>query len=750
MTAAREAAAVWQRRHLADGHQVGDLKRDADADGTPRRAAGGEGCHMKAEERRGAEAQGSEAHEDHTVAEQDAGDRAQSNADSLPVNDLADAALEYARNGWGVFPCIGKKPAGLLVPHGLNDASRDPARIAGWWSQYPKGNIGATPPEGCWVLDIDVYKNSSLQELIDRLAKLQTPMQRSGGGGVHFLFEGAPPSARDLKAIYGEGLDIKTHAKGYVLVAPSVHPDTGALYAWERPFTLKAAPTPAWLSSGAPPNQKDGEGDDAAADLGARALLRSNIPLADVERALRVLSADCDNETWFGFFMGAELDHGLAAWPVLHDWSKTATEPGKYRGEAHCRAVFERCKDRNDRLTADSKPKTSGHIVDAAREALASTTDGDDDELELYNPLTAPPPQTNYLLGEGIYLPDANEQVSVFGKPDSFKSVLLQAWCAHMAAGLTFDHRVVAPRVVVFAAEEASTLWDKNLHAWRQHFGALPEPARSHALGNLNRHYLTRFRTSLGGMTERRAKQIANLIVKQKAALGTTARAVLVLDPLAEVMLGDESKAEDIRKYVAAGKLVQRVTSALIVHVHHTGHSVGDRERGSSAFPGKMYARYQVERPVPSLYSVELHCKRHKAREKPAPSRWDIERLALVPIMLDADGKPETGVVVRRAGDAPPPVTHGDVQAAQEANDMARLVQAYRQDPTIGGKRLRELLDCGGATVKRYIDRAVQLGLVKVGGGSGRAGYSLTDEGRALAHHSIGRADRDDDDLGLG
>lgn len=707
---------------------------------------------MKAEERRGPGAPGSEAHEDQTIADQ-AGVRAQANADTLPVNDLADAALEYARHGWGVFPCIGKKPAGLLAPHGLKDASRDPERIAEWWRQYPKGNIGATPPEGCWVLDIDLYKNASLQSLIDRLATLGTPMQRSGGGGVHVLFEGEPPSARELKAIYGEGLDIKAHGKGYVVVAPSVHPDTGAFYAWERSFTLKAAPTPAWLSSDAPPERKDGEGDDAAADPdepAARGLLRSNIPLAEVERALRVLSADCDNETWFGYFMAAELDHGEAAWPVLHEWSKTATLAGKYQGEAHCRAEFDRCRERNDKLAANSRPKTSATIIDAAREALASTPpEPASGRLRLYNPLRDPPKRIGYMIGAPVYLPDLAEQVMFYGGSDTFKSSTVQGFCVHMAAGVTLDGKAVAPRVVIYAAEEAPMLWDNNLHAWTMHFAKTLAPeVYAHAMKNLDDiGYLQRIDGNIEGLGEGRARELADLAREQMQRFGSTSRPVVVLDPIFEVMQGDENSSTDMRGYIAAGRVIQREAGALVVHVHHTGHSATDRERGSSALPASQFVRYRLRRENRLAYEVELHCVKHKAGAARTPSRWRVNMIELMPATDDSP-EPAHGVVVEFIGEAAPIISKADVLAEHGANDMARLVQAYRSDPTIGKPRLAELLKYSTGKVEGLIKRAVEAGLVVKGGGAGRAGYSLTDAGRALADRTIVSADEEDDPLG--
>lgn len=72
------------------------------------------------------------------------------------VRDLLDAALDYAARSWPVFPCEprGKRPLGRLVPHGLKEATTDPAVINGWWAKEPEANIGLRTGVSFDVLDI--------------------------------------------------------------------------------------------------------------------------------------------------------------------------------------------------------------------------------------------------------------------------------------------------------------------------------------------------------------------------------------------------------------------------------------------------------------------------------------------------------------------------------------------------------------------------------------------------------------------
>ncbi len=654
------------------------------------------------------------------------------------------AAAELVAAGWSVFPVVakGKKPAGLLVRHGLKDATQKLATVAGWWRTYPTANLGATPPVGCYVLDVDVYKNHSLQAaVVDRLAPLHTPVQRSGGGGVHFVLRGDPPSESALRAIYGEGIDVKAHGKGYVLAAPSVHPDTGALYEWGKSPNLSPARTPEWLLQGAPAEQTT-VGNAPPAPI-------ENAPVAGVtiEVARELLGhlppAMFDGyHEWLrvGFALHAQFDGSDEA---LALWDQASQSSPKWK-EGKCAEKWQSMG--HDDTTRHAY--TIRSLLQTARQngwpgLESKAVEESSNRLRLYNPLRDPPKRVDYLLGSPVWLPDLPEQVIFFGESESFKSVSVQGLCVYLAAGVSLDGKAVLPRVVVYAAEEAPMLWDNNLHAWRQHFSQTLDPSvYAHAQRNLEAGYLQRIDGNIEGLTEGRAKELADLVQRQQAALGSAARPVLVLDPVAEILDGDESKSTDMRTYIAGGRLVQRVAKAAVWHVHHTGHTETNRERGSSTLPAAMFVRYKISRPA-GAYELELECKKQKARAKPMPSVWRVLRIEVMPDAEHSD--PVSGVVLELIGDAAPHATQADLRAEQESADMAALVVAYRRDPRIGRPTLGRQLGHGNAKVDRLRDKAVQRGLLQVGGGTGRAHYSLTVDGRALADATI---ESEDDPLG--
>jgi putative DNA primase/helicase len=83
---------------------------------------------------------------------------------------MGQAALQYVRRGWPVFPCRERdehwvnaaKKAGVFkakAPYGgkgLKDATCDEARIVAWWKQHPDAMIGVPMGvNGCFALDFD-------------------------------------------------------------------------------------------------------------------------------------------------------------------------------------------------------------------------------------------------------------------------------------------------------------------------------------------------------------------------------------------------------------------------------------------------------------------------------------------------------------------------------------------------------------------------------------------------------------------
>lgn len=167
-------------------------------------------------------------------------------ASVVAATDIGTHAVEYALAGWRVFPLSGKVPA-IRGGRGVLDATADAAQVADWWGgRYAGCNIGGRVPEAMIVIDIDPRHGgadsvAALEDSYGPLPATLTTLSGRGDGGRHLFFRrpGGKLSAKRL----GAGVDLKT-SSGYVVLPPSIHPDTGKPY--ERIEHPVAAP-PGWL-----------------------------------------------------------------------------------------------------------------------------------------------------------------------------------------------------------------------------------------------------------------------------------------------------------------------------------------------------------------------------------------------------------------------------------------------------------------------------------------------------------------------
>jgi hypothetical protein len=181
------------------------------------------------------------------------------------LDALAVAARRYAEAGRLVFPCAvwGKRPNGLLVPHGLHDASRDVRVVREWWSRVPESNIGwptQANPEDPFALDLDTKHGVDAWSTIRKLnekhlsepipldgPRTWTPSTPAAGleRGAHLWLR-----AEDLLPVpslvgIAPGIDTRG-VGGYVVVDPSNI--DGRAYEGEPPLTNESVPfAPPWL-----------------------------------------------------------------------------------------------------------------------------------------------------------------------------------------------------------------------------------------------------------------------------------------------------------------------------------------------------------------------------------------------------------------------------------------------------------------------------------------------------------------------
>lgn len=148
---------------------------------------------------------------------------------------MLDHALGYADAGWPVFPLAPrtKRPA---TAHGKDDATTDAALIRQMFAGRDDYNVAIRPVPGVIVLDVDPRNGGTIDALGDLPA---TWTARTGGGGWHLLFRYRGDTVGRVRGT--DGIDIKTEA-GYIVAAPSIHPDGGA-YEWVNHHPVVALPS---------------------------------------------------------------------------------------------------------------------------------------------------------------------------------------------------------------------------------------------------------------------------------------------------------------------------------------------------------------------------------------------------------------------------------------------------------------------------------------------------------------------------
>jgi hypothetical protein len=147
--------------------------------------------------------------------------------------------------------------------HGLYDATTNIEVIIGWWGgRYRGANVGGRPIEAWVIVDVDARHGGDvvLTALEHEHGALPATLtQLTGGGGLHLFFRHPPGELSTTRLIewarrrglarelpggkWTAGIDLKSH-DGYVVLDPSIHPDTGNPYIM---VDAQVAAPPEWL-----------------------------------------------------------------------------------------------------------------------------------------------------------------------------------------------------------------------------------------------------------------------------------------------------------------------------------------------------------------------------------------------------------------------------------------------------------------------------------------------------------------------
>jgi hypothetical protein len=135
----------------------------------------------------------------------------------------------------------GDKEVGKAALVSYIDTPPTPERIAAWWRDWPRANVGLLLDQR---LVIDCDSDDALGEAT-ALGLPPAPVSTSGRGR-HYHYRRPADAPATNTTHRGRSKKIDVLARGYVIVSPSVH-RTGARYGWLVDETVNPlGPAPAW------------------------------------------------------------------------------------------------------------------------------------------------------------------------------------------------------------------------------------------------------------------------------------------------------------------------------------------------------------------------------------------------------------------------------------------------------------------------------------------------------------------------
>jgi hypothetical protein len=162
-----------------------------------------------------------------------------------------DVVLGYASLGWRAFPIAGgdKRPA--FGSSWVETATVEPDRLRTWWRPGSRLNVGVVTGELFDVFDLEAEHLQRFRHYMADRWLPETPLARTGGGGIHILVRPSPIKANRRLFIDGIHVGELKSRRGYIVVAPSVTASTpthrGGPYGWLWPAETPLAAAPDWL-----------------------------------------------------------------------------------------------------------------------------------------------------------------------------------------------------------------------------------------------------------------------------------------------------------------------------------------------------------------------------------------------------------------------------------------------------------------------------------------------------------------------
>lgn len=540
---------------------------------------------------------------------------------------MLETALALAARGFKVFPITPGAKTPPLVKGWQHVATTDEAQVRSWWTQWPQANVGIHC-DGLLVIDVDPKKGgyeslSALEQevFLDATYEVETP-----SGGRHIYYRTATP-ARNGVDVLGAGVDIRS-TNGYVLGAGSRTSAGAYVVCADEPI----ADSPAGLQD------RCAVRDSALSEIRDDDRAHATDADAAVARAvdfLRVHPVAIEGQ-------GGDLhtyrtvcrirDFGVPeerAAEALKEWNKRCEPPWPVEDLAVKIAnAYAYAQNTAGKLT----PEALGfEIIPGAAVDTLEKPPRDIPPVTLLHPsdVTLDEILTNEYLIKGVMERQSN--AVLFGHWNVGKTFVVLDMAASIACGQKWFGKLVRQGRVLYLGYEGVRAMKKRIYALREKYPALRDPATPFAW-----HPLRVALTKPEGVAELSA------VLKAYAERHGGAPDLIVIDPLANALGGDDADAQlmgALNECVAAIIQKQRCT---VLRVHHSGHGNQERARGHSSLPAGVDTEIRVTEG-----EIALTKQRDDVRGKFS------FRLKITDVGIDSDGDKISTCVVEHIEDNP-------------------------------------------------------------------------------------------------
>ena len=640
-------------------------------------------------------------------------------------------------------------------------ATTDLEMVRRWWSGqyegYGVGLVTGAQPDGRHIFAIDLDRHDPAKDgvrLFSNLSELagdvpDTVQADTGRNGRHLLFTAPDGAVTNSTAKIGPGIDVRGQG-GFIVVAPTVHPETLRPYAWQEghaPWERPIAEAPEWLVRSAtqrpePPARKNVTPIEAARSADRRTStpargeqtpadwLRDNW---DWEAELKadgwtMRTADDNGDTQWTR-PGKDLKEGSSA--TLHGldgplvvWSGTmldqygnlgvpAGESGRtfspfdyFAAHRHGGDTSAAAREVNSLrgglsgivtpspATAPPAEKRGEHLEsDSQDETLQA------DPVEEYagkiranlrrgeEVLNKPP--VTWLVDE--WIPHDTFGV-IYGKPGCGKSFYALSLALEVArggewVGTKFDE----PATVLYIAAERGRVLGERQRAWRQHNGCeIPDTFWELELA-----------PQIAASTHLTA--VLDLIEEIRPTM-------VIIDTLAQTTEGVNEN--DGTEWGLVGQHVQQMVAATnggtVIAVHHSGKNAAAGPRGHSKLEAKIDYIIEVTRANAgdTTAGAQMKVKIEKLNHGPHPAA---EYYALEPVDLP----PADGDLFDTSSAVLVGTTFRAVAGDREARILDLLGTKYLHDGAAKKELDKEFAPLSPATIARALKKLEEAGQIE-------------------------------------